>query len=138
MLLKRTARALVLLALSGPAASAATNLSGNYLVTVFGHPGYVNGATLCATLVEDGSTLGFVNSGTITLVNTINGSSESGHWFTRNFAATFEVTSGSDTIVFSGVLGHAKIQGTSFIEIYKGTPVVGGTFTATKGCPTAE
>ena len=136
MILRKTiAGAAILLGLNGTAAMAATNLTGNYTVTVEGHPGFIDGEMLCAALVEDGSTLGYTNSGTFTLMNIKNGAMVSGRWFTRNFAVTFEASSGNDFYAFSGVLGHAQIQGTSFVEVYNGTPVAGGTFTATKGCP---
>ncbi len=137
-ILRSCVAALPLLALGAPA-FAATNLTGSYLITVTGHPAGVTGQTLCAVLVEDGSTLGFANSGTFTIVNTAGGTPVPGRWFTRNFAVTFEAPLSQDGfIVFSGVLGSAKITGSSFVQVINGQPDVGGTFTATKGCPTAS
>ncbi len=135
MILRKLAAAVVLLGASFTGASAANNLTGNYLITVQGRPSSLDGLMLCATLVEDGSTLEYKNSGTLTLKQLDNGATLTGSWFTKNFAVTFEVSDPDITVVFSGVLGHAQIQGTSFIQIYHGTTIAGGTFTATKGCP---
>ena len=134
---KILATALPVLALAGPA-TAATNLSGSYLLTLKGHPSVANGQQLCATLVENGSVLGFVNSGTFSIVNLGTGGAASGKWFTQNFAVTFEAPFSTGFIVFSGTLGKTTIQGTSYIQVVDGKPDVAGTFTATKGCPTAE
>ena len=136
--LKNALAALPMLALAGTA-SAATNLSGPYTITVSAHPAQFNGKKLCATLVEDGSVLGYPNSGTFTLAQS-NGVSTSGHWFTRNFAITFQAPYGDNGgyVVLSGELGKPAIKGTSYLLVIGNKPVSGGTFTAVKGCSTAE
>ncbi len=108
-------------------ALAANNLTGSYLLTVTNaKPTQYNGATLCATLVEDGSVLGLPNSGTVTIDGT------QGSFFTRAYGFTAEIPldNAGSFITFSGVLGHPQIQGTSFIEVINGKPVIAGTFTA--------
>lgn len=120
-----------MLAMSGPAL-AATNLTGNYLLTLSGHPSSVNGALLCAVLVENGSTLNFVNGGTLTLYNST-GQSISGVWFTKNHGVTFEASQGTNFLTFSGLLGTPQITNTTWIEVNQNQPLVGGTFTAQKG-----
>ena len=111
----------------------AGDISGNYLITVTkGKPKSINGATLCATVVQDGSTLGFAKSGTVTIQG------YKGNWFSVGVSkgATFEIPLGGGSfITFAGVFGAPQIQGTSFIEVIDGQPYVAGAFSAAKnGC----
>lgn len=115
--------------------SAMADISGNYLVTVTkGRPTGLTGATLCATVVQDGSTLGFPLSGTVTIQG------YTGNWFQVDSTkgATFEIpldTGSASFITFSGVFGAPHIAGTSFIEVIDGQPYVAGAFSAQKnGC----
>ena len=107
---------------------AAGNLTGSYLLTITNaRPAHFDGTQLCATLNEDGSTLGFPNSGTVT----INGST--GSFFTKNHSFTAEVPNGeSGFVVFSGELGHPQIQGTSFLGVSQGKIFIAGLFTAVR------
>ena len=132
--LKKILTALPVLALAGPA-SASSNLSGKYLLTFTGHPFGANGQQDCATLVEDGSVLGYQNSGSFTITNVAYGNTASGKFFVRNFDISFEAPFNNGFVVFSGTLGKTQIQGTSYFQVIGGVPNTAGTFTATKGCP---
>ncbi len=117
---------------------AMANISGDYLVTFHDqHPGDSFYEPLCVKIVEDGSTLGFKESGTVILDFGSN-VQPGGQWFaTRSKGAVFSVaftdTDGPSVLTFSGEFGKPRITGTSFVLFTNGADVAGGTFTAVKG-----
>ncbi len=123
----------------GGTQSYAAGLSGRYLVTLKGNPSSFNGPQYCATLVADGSTQGYRESGTVMLTDQ-EGRSFPGTWFADHGAASFEVplpvySNTSSFIVFSGQFGKPQITHTTVTEVLNGTPAFDGSFTAVKnGC----
>jgi hypothetical protein len=118
-------------ALSAPA-FAATNVSGNYTVTLTkAHPSNFKGQTACLTLVEDGSTGGWTNSGTFTL----NFLANQGSFFIINRVITgwLPLDNGS-FLVLSGYLPGGGITNTSIVEVINGQTALTGNFSETRGC----
>ena len=91
--------------------AAFASLSGNYLVTLSGaHPASYNGTQFCAMLDDNGSVLGWVNSGSVTINN------QSGQFFVhkQNLAAWIVSNSGTQQYA-ARIIGHGMgIQFTSF------------------------
>lgn len=85
-------------------AAALASLSGNYLVTLTGaHPSSYNGTQFCAMLDDNGSVLGWVNSGPLTI------SSQNGQFFVHhgNIAGWIVTNSGSQ--YYAGhIAGHGN------------------------------
>jgi hypothetical protein len=134
-----TCTLLGLAALAATPAASAAGLSGNYLITLRGHPNSANGTQYCATLAATGSTENYANSGTVTLQDE-EGRSYPGTWFVSHGIALFEIplpaySSSPSFIVFSGKLGAPELANATFTEVLNGTPAFDGTFTAVKnGC----
>ena len=117
--------------------SAKANIAGFYLVSFHHrHPSNAFQEPLCVKIVEDGSTLGFKTSGTLTL--DFNRSDQPvGRWFAAGArGATFTVVldqGSASFITFSGEFGKPQIAGTSFVLFSNGQATAGGSFTAVKG-----
>lgn len=99
--------------LASTSAMAASNLSGNYLLTLTAaKPSAYTGAQVCATLTETGGVLGWQNSGTVSISGT------TGSFFVvgRQLLAWFSVGGGSAVFTANLVGGGMGISGTAFTE----------------------
>jgi hypothetical protein len=96
--------------------AAFANLTGSYVLKVVeAEPTSYNGTQFCATLVEDGSVLGWTNSGTVT----ING--VTGQFIIVNRQLSAWLVSNSGTSLFTANLpGGTNIMGTAFAELDSG------------------
>ena len=118
--------ALPVVGLCGPAM--AGKLTGNYLLThVSSHGGGTQGQQSCVTLNEDGSFLGWQNSGTVTI------DGASGNFFLSGANLLATVTSGSTLFIFAGHVHGGTISPASFETVTSGVPVDSGQFTVVRG-----
>jgi hypothetical protein len=110
-------------------AAALANFSGNYLLTVTAaKPDSFKGTQVCAVLVDDGSVLGWMNSGTIT----INGLT--GQFIVVRHQLLGWIVSGSGTNVYTAKLpqGGTNITGSGIAELDpSGSASATGAYSAT-------
>jgi hypothetical protein len=126
--------ALPLFAMSLPAMAA--NLSGNYLVTLNkARPSQYSGASVCITLAETGTVLGWTNSGNWS----INGIPAGQYYVLHgviSLVTTASVTNAEAApgyAIFEGKLLNKAITDTSVTEVIGGQVALTGNFTATPG-----
>ena len=93
--------------------AAFADLTGSYVLKVIeAEPTSYTGTQFCATLVEDGSVLGWTNSGTVTIDGV------TGQFFIVKRQLVAWLVSNSGTSLFTANLpGGTNIMGTAFAEL---------------------
>lgn len=100
--------AVAVVAMNIPAAALA-NLTGNYLLTaVHVKPASYRGQTVCATLNEDGSVLGWAHSGRITIKG------DHGQFFIVNRELSALISGKNGVATFSAYLAGGTISNAAF------------------------
>jgi hypothetical protein len=120
--------ALPVVGLCGPAMAGAGQLSGNYLLTITAsHGGNSKGQQACVTLNEDGSFLGWQNSGTVTIGDA------TGNFFVAGSNLLATASNGGTSFIFTGFLHDQGIRPAQFETLTNGVGTDSGLFTVVRG-----